>query len=70
MNNDTLDNPLSGEAAELEQELSQLPRRLLKLLPHLAIGVAAAALTGTAWGVLAGGGTLVAHIKVRNRMSH
>lgn len=67
MDDDTLSNPLSGEAAELEQELRLLPRRLLKLVPHIAIGVAAAALTGTAWASLCGVGTLIAHINVRSK---
>ncbi len=67
---DTLCNPLSGEEEELARELSQLPRRLMKLVPHIVIGAVAVALTGTAWGMLCGVGTLVTHIKVRNHMSH
>jgi hypothetical protein len=69
---DTLCNPLSGEEEELVRELSQLPRRLLKLLPHLAIGITAAVMTGTAWASLLGVATLgvatlVAYIKVRSK---
>ncbi len=64
---ETLCNPLSGEGAELKQELSLLPGRLLKLVPHLAIGIATAILIGSGWGMLCGVGTLIVHIKVRSK---
>lgn len=65
---ETLCDPLSGEAAELERELSQLPGRLKRLSPHIVIGITAAVMTGTTWALLAGVCTWFAYTKVRRIM--